>query len=125
MPLYELDCKDCGNQYERLVSFSATVLPACPACGSVDINRLLGKPAIHFKGSGWYITDSKKEDEKKKAAAQKANSNGTDKPTGSEPDSEPDSEPKSESESESDNVSKSETENSSPSETRSDAKKEA
>lgn len=71
MPIYELACRDCGHQYERIVSFSSTVLPACPACSSVEVTRLLSQPAIHFKGSGWYITDSKKEDEKKKAAAQK------------------------------------------------------
>jgi len=76
MPIYELACEECGNQFERIVSFSSTVLPACPTCGSVEVMRLLSKPAIHFKGSGWYITDSKKEDEKKKAAAQKADSNG-------------------------------------------------
>lgn len=77
MPIYEIACKECGNQYERIVSFSSTDLPACPACSSADVTRLLSKPAIHFKGSGWYITDSKKED-KKKAAAQKSGSNGSD-----------------------------------------------
>ena len=77
MPIYEIVCKDCGNQYERIVSFSSTDLPACPACSSADVTRLLSKPAIHFKGSGWYITDSKEEDKKKKAAAQKTDSNGS------------------------------------------------
>ena len=94
MPIYELACKECGNQYERIVSFSSTDLPACPACSSVDVTRLLSQPAIHFKGSGWYITDSKKEDEKKKTAAQKSESNG------SAPDKSAESEPKSESKSE-------------------------
>ena len=95
MPIYEIACKECGNQYERIVSFSSTDLPACPACSSVDVTRLLSQPAIHFKGSGWYITDSKKEDEKKKkTAAQKTESNG------SAPDKSAESEPKSESKSE-------------------------
>lgn len=94
MPIYEIACKECGNQYERIVSFSSTELPACPACSSVDVTRLLSQPAIHFKGSGWYITDSKKEDEKKKTAAQKSESNG------SAPDKSAESEPKSESKSE-------------------------
>lgn len=77
MPIYELVCKECSNQYERIVSFSSTVFPSCPACGSVEVARLPSKPAIHFKGSGWYITDSKKEDEKKKAAAKKSAGNGS------------------------------------------------
>lgn len=99
MPIYEIACKECGNQYERIVSFSSTDLPACPACSSVDVTRLLSQPAIHFKGSGWYITDSKKEDEKKKkTAAQKTESNGSasDKSEESEPKGESKSETKAE-----------------------------
>ena len=104
MPIYELACRDCGHQYERIVSFSSTVLPACPACSSVEVTRLLSQPAIHFKGSGWYITDSKKEDEKKKAAAQKketkkteSNDSGPEKAAEGESKSESKSETKAES----------------------------
>ncbi len=99
MPIYELACRDCGHQYERIVSFSSTVLPACPACSSVEVTRLLSQPAIHFKGSGWYITDSKKEDEKKKAAAQKKETKKTES-NGSEPEKAAEGESKSESKSE-------------------------
>lgn len=99
MPIYELACRECGHQYERIVSFSSTVLPACPACSSVEVTRLLSQPAIHFKGSGWYITDSKKEDEKKKAAAQKKEAQKTDS-NGSGPEKTAESESKSESNSE-------------------------
>ncbi len=100
MPIYEIVCKECGNQYERIVSFSSTDLPACPACRSADVTRLLSKPAIHFKGSGWYITDSKEEDKKKKAAAEKTDSNGSgpEKATESETKSEAKSETKAEAE---------------------------
>ena len=98
MPIYELACRDCGHQYERIVSFSSTVLPACPACSSVEVTRLLSQPAIHFKGSGWYITDSKKEDEKKKAAAQKKETKKTES-NGSGPEKAAEGESKSESKS--------------------------
>jgi len=99
MPIYELACRECGHQYERIVSFSSTALPACPACASVEVTRLLSQPAIHFKGSGWYITDSKKEDEKKKAAAQKKQAQKTDS-NGSGPEKSAESESKSESKNE-------------------------
>ena len=91
--------------------FPAPFFPACPACSSVDVNRLLSKPAIHFKGSGWYITDSKKEDEKKKTAAQKSDSNGSEpeKSTESESNSETKSETKAEAKSDSPSESKSAT----------------
>jgi len=122
MPIYELACKECGDQYERIVSFSSSVLPACPTCGSVEVMRLLSKPAIHFKGSGWYITDSKKEDEKKKAAAQKADSNGTatEKSTEESAQKATESESKNETKSET----KAEAKSSSPSGTKSAAKEE-
>ena len=118
MPIYEFACKECSNQYERIVSFSSTVLPACPACSSVDVTRLLSKPAIHFKGSGWYITDSKKEDEKKKTAAQKSDSNG------SEPEKSTESESNSETKSESKSETKAEAKSDSPSESKSATKEE-
>lgn len=59
MPIYEYNCSGCGTDFEKLMSFSETTSPACPACDSTAVARQLGRPAIHFKGSGWYITDSK------------------------------------------------------------------
>lgn len=59
MPIYEFDCQECGTRFEHMQSFSATTLPPCPACGSDHVGRLIGRPAIHFKGSGWYVTDSR------------------------------------------------------------------
>jgi putative FmdB family regulatory protein len=59
MPIYEFICQECGNEFERLQSFSDTSAPLCPSCQSVQVRRRLSPPAIHFKGSGWYVTDSK------------------------------------------------------------------
>jgi putative FmdB family regulatory protein len=59
MPIYEFSCLDCGNEFERIQSFSDNSLPSCPVCHSHRVQRRLSPPAIHFKGSGWYITDSK------------------------------------------------------------------
>jgi len=60
MPIYEFACNDCGTKFEKRVSFSATDAPPCDSCESENVQRLLSAPAIHFKGSGWYINDSKK-----------------------------------------------------------------
>lgn len=60
MPIYEFACESCGNEFERIQSFSDTSVPGCPVCESDQVVRQLGRPAIHFKGSGWYINDSKK-----------------------------------------------------------------
>lgn len=59
MPIYEFVCGECGHEFEKILSFSAAT-PACAKCGATNVERQMGRPAIHFKGSGWYITDSKK-----------------------------------------------------------------
>ena len=60
MPIYEFYCDSCGHEFEKIVSFSATQVPDCPSCAASTVSRRVSRPAIHFKGSGWYITDSKK-----------------------------------------------------------------
>lgn len=59
VPIYEFECESCGTEFERILSFSDSSAPDCPACESDNVVRQLSRPAIHFKGSGWYINDSK------------------------------------------------------------------
>ena len=56
MPLYEYKCQDRGLHYERLEHVSAMHDGTCPECGG-NSHRLIGAPALQFKGSGWYVTD--------------------------------------------------------------------
>jgi putative FmdB family regulatory protein len=64
VPIYEFICQSCGNEFEQIRSFSDSSMPECAKCGSSEVVRRMGRPAIHFKGSGWYINDSKKSNEK-------------------------------------------------------------
>lgn len=75
MPIYEFVCQDCGYEFEKITSFSDTSAPACPQCAQTHVERQVSRPAIHFKGSGWYITDSKTSG--KKPATDSANGAGT------------------------------------------------
>ena len=59
MPLYDYKCSSCGNQYERREGFDAPARQPCPNCGQ-EAKRVLHPPPIVFKGSGFYITDSRK-----------------------------------------------------------------
>ena len=58
MPLYEYQCQECGLRFERRQSFSEEPVKTCPECtGSVV--RLIQPAGIIFKGSGFYVTDSR------------------------------------------------------------------
>jgi len=56
MPLYEYECFLCSHRVERIRSVADAATVSCPACGG-KVRRLLGVPALQFKGSGWYVTD--------------------------------------------------------------------
>jgi len=60
MPTYQYACPDCGHQFERAQRFTDEPIRACPSCEGVNVHRVVGKVAVTFKGSGWYVTDSKK-----------------------------------------------------------------
>jgi putative FmdB family regulatory protein len=56
MPLYEYQCLECSVHFERIEKASALKDGRCPECGGVA-HRLIGAPALQFKGSGWYVND--------------------------------------------------------------------
>jgi putative FmdB family regulatory protein len=56
MPIYEYECFLCGERFERIQRVSDPPITTCPHC-SGSVRRLLGVPALQFKGSGWYVTD--------------------------------------------------------------------
>ncbi len=40
MPLYEYQCNDCGEEFEKMVPFSqADQTPTCPTCLSKDTHK--------------------------------------------------------------------------------------
>jgi putative FmdB family regulatory protein len=58
MPIYDYRCDHCGHVFSAVQSFKDEALEKCPNCGKKP-RRLLSMPAIVFKGSGWYKTDSR------------------------------------------------------------------
>lgn len=59
MPRYEYECSECGVRFERIQKFNEAPLTECPECGS-EVHRLIGPVGVVFKGSGFYVTDSRK-----------------------------------------------------------------
>ncbi|MEK7590595.1 MAG: zinc ribbon domain-containing protein [Patescibacteria group bacterium] len=58
MPVFDFQCKKCQTVFEHTRPFGSKEHPRCPACGSKRTEKLLTPPAIHFKGGGFYKTDS-------------------------------------------------------------------
>jgi putative FmdB family regulatory protein len=74
MPLYEYQCEDCGERFERIRKFSDPPLDEpCPKCGG-PIKKLISSPAIQFKGKGWYVTDYAKSGSTEPSKAESATS---------------------------------------------------
>ena len=68
MPTYEYRCEKCGNQYEKREGFDAPALQICPNCGG-SARRVIYAPPILFKGSGFYVTDSRQSAPEAESAA--------------------------------------------------------
>lgn len=65
MPTYQYACPDCGHQFEIKQKFTDDALKRCPNCQRRHIYRVVSQVAVTFKGSGWYITDSKSSSDKR------------------------------------------------------------
>jgi putative FmdB family regulatory protein len=56
MPIYEYKCHQCGQKFEVRQRISEDPLKTHESCGG-EVERLISAPALHFKGTGWYVTD--------------------------------------------------------------------
>ena len=59
MPTYEYECLACKQRFERFQKFTDPAVSECPECGG-QVRKVLFPAGVVFKGSGWYITDSRK-----------------------------------------------------------------
>jgi len=69
MPFYEYECPNCGFTDEVLQKISDKPLTKCPSCGKKGLRKLISAPVFRLKGSGWYETDFKSDQEKKRNLA--------------------------------------------------------
>jgi putative FmdB family regulatory protein len=59
MPLYDYKCTQCGKTTEIRHGFDDAHTESCPSCGG-KLARVFNPAPIVFKGSGFYVTDSRK-----------------------------------------------------------------
>ena len=80
MPTYAYRCSACAHEFETVQTFSEDPLKFCPECGS-PIRRVIFPVGIVFKGSGWYINDSRSggDQQSDKAAKPAASTDGGNK----------------------------------------------
>ena len=57
MPIYEYECRGCGERHEFIQKFSDRPKRKCPSCGKPRLRKLISAAAFHLKGDGWYVTD--------------------------------------------------------------------
>ena len=102
MPTYEFRCPE-GHEFEKFYR-SIAAAPretACPTCGKIAERQMSAGAGLHFKGSGFYITDYGKDGKKSQTApSAEGSSSGADK------ESKTDSTPKTETKSADSGVSK-------------------
>jgi putative FmdB family regulatory protein len=111
MPTYVYACDTCGAQFEQFQSFKEEPLRICHFCAGA-VRRVFQPVGIVFKGSGWYVTDSRKTSSATVGAEEGAKS---DKPSTSESSSKSESSGKSESSNANTSVATSDTKSSSAS----------
>lgn len=83
MPIYEFECPACSERFDRLQKLSDPDPDACPNCGATGVRRRVTAPAFRLAGSGWYETDFKKDGDKKRNLADKAEPAKADSPPAS------------------------------------------
>jgi len=72
IPTYEYQCTACGTKFEKFQSITSSSLRKCPSCKRRKLVRLIGSGSgILFKGSGFYQTDYRSKEYKKRASEEK------------------------------------------------------
>ena len=50
MPIFEFDCDECGEPFEKLVRSTSKDKVACPTCGSTRVKKKLSAFAAKMSG---------------------------------------------------------------------------
>ena len=75
MPTYEYRCPQ-GHEFELFQRMSDEPVAACPECGKQSERLLSAGGGLLFKGEGFYITDYRSAEYKKKAQAEGSGGKG-------------------------------------------------
>ena len=76
MPIYEYERAD-GTRFELRQGFHDDALSVCPDTGQ-SVRRVVSAAPIIFKGSGWYINDSRPSSSKSDSSSNSSSSGSSD-----------------------------------------------
>lgn len=78
MPTYVYECRECGHRFEIFQKFKAEPMQTCPECRESALRKVLFPAGVVFKGSGFYVTDSRESRRKVSASANGSKDKKTD-----------------------------------------------
>jgi len=78
MPFYRYKCTNCGHEFRFLHLENSDETVRCPKCKHEEVERLLPRVAVQFKGSGFYKTDRAGKSSKAGTAGRSEKSTSTD-----------------------------------------------
>ena len=64
MPLYEFQCKNCEEIFEKLMKVTDPDPESCWQCSKGPVVKLMSRTHFVLKGQGWYETDFKSKNAK-------------------------------------------------------------
>jgi putative FmdB family regulatory protein len=56
VPIYEYQCKKCGEIFEAFQKYDDDPLKQCKFCRG-RVEKLISHSSFQLKGGGWYLTD--------------------------------------------------------------------
>jgi len=81
VPTYEYQCNECSHRFDIWQSVGEAP-PPCPECGA-EVKKIFHPARVIFKGSGFYVTDTRAEKEARSGAKNGSTTDGS-KSAGSE-----------------------------------------
>jgi putative FmdB family regulatory protein len=67
MPTYDYECPE-GHRFEVFQKMTDEPGAECPECGAAASRKISGGAGFLFKGEGFYVTDYRSDDYKKRAS---------------------------------------------------------
>jgi putative FmdB family regulatory protein len=74
MPHFDFICTKCGHKFEKFLSIKSDHTYPCPKCNSVAEKIISGGMGVIFKGDGFYITENRSDEYKRKEKEEKVTS---------------------------------------------------